>query len=104
MARGQGYLVLSARASEAEVALSFAAMGDLVEGIDPDVLIDIPGPQLRALDVALRRRDPVEGPQDPFVASRASTPKSLSPGGVAVGPTWSGCFTPPGSSDSTWRP
>jgi DNA-binding CsgD family transcriptional regulator len=66
MARAQGYLVLSARAAQAEVALSFATMSDLVEGIDPDVLGALPGPQVRALEVALRRRVPMKEAEDPF--------------------------------------
>jgi tetratricopeptide (TPR) repeat protein len=66
MARAQGFLVLSARAAQAEVALSFTTMADLIEGVDPEVLDAMPGPQVRALDVALRRRDPMEEAQDPF--------------------------------------
>jgi DNA-binding CsgD family transcriptional regulator len=66
LAADQGYLVLSARASEAEVSLSFACLADLVERVDPDVLARLPAPQLHALEVALRRRDPVGAPLDPF--------------------------------------
>lgn len=68
-AEARGYLVLSARASEAEVALSFAALADLVDGVDPDVLVSLPAPQRRALEVALRRRDPVGAAPDPFAIS-----------------------------------
>jgi hypothetical protein len=69
LAGAQEYLVLSARASEAEVSLSFASLADLVEGIDAEVLDRLPAPQLNALEVALRRRDPVDAPLDPFAIS-----------------------------------
>ena len=58
LAAEQGYVVLSARASEAEVSLSFASLADLLDGVDPEVLAGLPAPQLHALEVALRKRDP----------------------------------------------
>ncbi len=68
-AEAQGYLVLSTRATKADVELSFAALADLVDGVAPDVLAGLPAPQLDALEVALRRKDPTgEGP-DPFAIS-----------------------------------
>jgi len=66
LAVAQDYLVLSARASEAEVSLSFASLADLVDGIDADVLAGLPAPQLNALEVALRRREPDDAALDPF--------------------------------------
>jgi DNA-binding CsgD family transcriptional regulator/tetratricopeptide (TPR) repeat protein len=57
-ARSQGLQVLYARGSEAEAALSFAALADLVEGIGPDVLQGIPSPQRHALEVAIRWATP----------------------------------------------
>jgi hypothetical protein len=69
VAAAQGYFVLSARASEAEVSLSFASLADLVDGVDADVLAGLPAPQLHALEVALRRRDPVGAALDPFAIS-----------------------------------
>jgi hypothetical protein len=68
-AEGDGYVVLSARSSEAEVALSYAALADVVDGIASDVLAALPAPQLRALEVALRRRDPVDAALDHFAVS-----------------------------------
>jgi DNA-binding CsgD family transcriptional regulator len=65
----QRYTVLSARSSRAEVAMSFAALADLIDGIDPDALASLPAPQLQALEVALRRRDPVGAASDPFAIS-----------------------------------
>ncbi len=45
--------VLSARPAEAEMELSFAALGDLLGGLAQDVREELPEPQRRALDVAL---------------------------------------------------
>lgn len=64
-----GYVVLAARGSEAEAALSFAALGDLVGSIERDVLAELPPPQLHALEVALRRVDPDGAPPDPLAIS-----------------------------------
>ncbi|MFI5051808.1 MAG: AAA family ATPase [Acidimicrobiales bacterium] len=68
-ARTRGRRVLTARTSEAEVALSFAAIADLLAGVDPEVFDALPAPQRLALDVALRRRDPAETGADPFAIS-----------------------------------
>jgi len=48
------------------VSLSFASLADLVDGIDADVLAGLPAPQLNALEVALRRREPDDAALDPF--------------------------------------
>lgn len=48
-------LALVARPSEAEAKLSFAALSDLVSGIDNDAFDVLPEPQRQALDVALLR-------------------------------------------------
>ena len=70
LARSQHYQVISTRTSEAETGLSFAALADLVDGIGSDVLRDVPGPQLHALDVALRRVAPAGmAPEPPAVAA-----------------------------------
>ncbi|HEX9824947.1 MAG TPA: AAA family ATPase [Actinomycetota bacterium] len=50
--------VLSARPSDVEMQLSFSALIDLFEDVDAAELTGIPVPQLRALEVALLRRDP----------------------------------------------
>jgi len=55
------FRVLSARPVEAESSLSFAAIGDLLEEPLGEVLGALPGPQRRALEVALLLREP-EGP------------------------------------------
>jgi hypothetical protein len=57
-ARERGLRVLSARPSDAEARLSFAALHDLLDGVSPDELAGLPEPQLQALDVALLRAAP----------------------------------------------
>jgi DNA-binding CsgD family transcriptional regulator/tetratricopeptide (TPR) repeat protein len=69
IAAARGYRVLAARTSEAEAGLAFAALADLVDGVGADVLGSLPGPQLRALEVALRRADPAGGAPEPFAIS-----------------------------------
>jgi DNA-binding CsgD family transcriptional regulator len=64
-ALGRGYSVLSCRPSASEVQLSYAGLGDLLEGIEPDVLAALPPPQCQGLEVALRLRDVREAPSDP---------------------------------------
>src|SRR5689334_13161504 len=55
LAQERGLRVLAARPAEAEAALPFAALGDL---IDPVVdAIELPRPQRAALDRALQRAD-----------------------------------------------
>lgn len=63
-ARRDGIRVLSARASDAETALAFAALVDLFDGVGPDALADLPPPQRRALDVALLRTEPNGAPPE----------------------------------------
>lgn len=70
MAGERGYRVLRARPAEAEAELSFAALGDLLDGVLDDVGDALPGPQRVALDVALRRRD-ADSPADPLTTATA---------------------------------
>ena len=54
-ARSRGFVVLHARPSQAETPLAFAVLGDLLRGVaDLDAL---PPPQVRALEIALGRRN-----------------------------------------------
>ena len=62
-AQRRGMRVISTRASEAEAQLSFAALIDLLDGIDTSEL-GLPTPQLRALEVALLREEPSGAPPD----------------------------------------
>src|SRR5215469_7010691 len=61
MARRRGWRVLSCHPVQSEVAVSFSALGDLLEPVSREVLAALPGPQRRALDVALLRAEP--GPE-----------------------------------------
>jgi len=58
LARRRGFRVLSARGSGAETQLAFAALIDLLDGIDAEELTALPLPQRRALEVALFRAEP----------------------------------------------
>jgi DNA-binding CsgD family transcriptional regulator len=64
-AREQGRRVLTARPSEADAQLSFAALIDLLDGVDLEELEGLPDPQLRALQVALLRSEPAGGRAEP---------------------------------------
>ena len=66
-----GSRVLLARASQAEATLLFAAMADLLDGVSPGVLGTVPGPQKRALEVALRRAEPDRDAPEPFAIAAA---------------------------------
>lgn len=55
LAAADGLRVLVARPSGAEASLSFAALADLLGGVEPEVLETLPAPQRHALDVALLR-------------------------------------------------
>jgi DNA-binding NarL/FixJ family response regulator len=66
LARSRGFAAWCARASEAEAQLSFAGLADLVEGAGPGVLAGLPGPQRRALEVAVRRAEPEGAPPEPL--------------------------------------
>jgi len=69
LARARGLRVLTARPAEAEAALPFAALGDL---LDPVVdAIELPKTQRAALDRALQRADADE-PADRLAVSRAA--------------------------------
>jgi DNA-binding NarL/FixJ family response regulator len=67
-AQARGVRVLSARPNSAEADLSFAGLADLLDGIGPEALSDLPAPQRRALEVALLRADP---------AGQAAAPRAI---------------------------
>ena len=68
-ARAQGFRVLSTRASQAENGLSFAGVADLADGVGPEALAALPGPQRHALQVAIRAADPGEEVPEPFASA-----------------------------------
>ena len=51
-AQACGYRVLSCRPAEAEAAFSFVGLADLIGGVLPDLLPQLPRPQRRALEAA----------------------------------------------------
>jgi DNA-binding CsgD family transcriptional regulator len=57
-ARAAGMEVLAARPTQAEAALSFVALGDVLEGVIEEVLDELPQPQRQALEAALLLGDP----------------------------------------------
>jgi DNA-binding CsgD family transcriptional regulator len=61
-AAARSYLVLPARPTESEAKLSFAALGDLMDGVIERVLAELPAPQQNALQVALLLKDPEGSP------------------------------------------
>ena len=60
MASAENVRILAARASEGEVQLPFVALSDLLEDVDLAAVPGVPGPQRRALEVALFRTEPEE--------------------------------------------
>jgi predicted ATPase len=63
LARRRGCWVLTCRPVQSEAALSFSALGDLLESVPEQALAGLPRPQRYALDVALLRAEP--GPEPP---------------------------------------
>ncbi len=63
--RQRGLRVLAARASDADTQLSFAALIDLLDGVDDEELATLPPPRRLALEVALLRAQPTGGPPEP---------------------------------------
>jgi hypothetical protein len=60
-ARERSFRVLMASPGEAETAMSFAALGDLLAGVVDEALLALPSPQRRALKVAFLLAE-AEGP------------------------------------------
>ena len=70
-ARARSYRVLSSRPTESEAKLSFAALGDLLDGVVDEVLDALPPPQRSALEVALLRAEAAASPPDRRTLSSA---------------------------------
>lgn len=71
LAENHGIRVLSCRGAETEAKLSFAGLADLLEPVPDEALDSLPGPQRRALDVALLRTDPEGTAPDPRAVATA---------------------------------
>jgi DNA-binding NarL/FixJ family response regulator len=69
----RGARLLTTRASETEARLAFSGLSDLLGGLDDGVLEELPGPQRRALDVALLRAEPDEAGANPRAVAAATT-------------------------------
>ena len=85
-ARASSFAVLSARPVEGEAGLAFAGLADLLEPVAGEVLPELPGPQRRALAVALLREDPGGGVVDQRAVCAATNAvlKSLASRGPVV--------------------
>ena len=57
-ARERGLTVLEARPTELEAKLAFAGLGDLLENVLDQVLLELPAPQRQALEIALLLESP----------------------------------------------
>jgi DNA-binding CsgD family transcriptional regulator len=66
LATNSGFRVLAARPTEAEAQHSFAGLFDLLESVGAETLSQLPGPQRRAVEVAVLRSDPDDIAPDPF--------------------------------------
>ena len=65
MAERTGARVLRCVASSSETRLSYAALADLLSGVEPDVVESLPSPQKRAIRNVLLHAEPTEGEIDP---------------------------------------
>lgn len=71
-ARARGYRVLETHPVESEQSLPYAALGDLLGGMAGHPDLDLPGPQERALRVAVLLEEPEDGPPDPRAVALAT--------------------------------
>jgi DNA-binding CsgD family transcriptional regulator len=72
MARARQIEVLACRAVESETPLAFSALADLLQAIPTAAFSALPGPQRRALDIALLRTGPQDLPPDPRAVAVAT--------------------------------
>src|SRR6266511_1421468 len=63
-AQERGFAVLSSRPAEAERSLAHAGLGDLLDAVLDDVILELTRPRRRALEVALLREETAEDPVD----------------------------------------
>src|SRR5215472_11329392 len=79
-AAARSYQVLSSRPAESEAMLSFAGLGDLLDGVLDPVLAGLPPPQQHALQVASHqpagRPGPVPQPPNGGGQSRTGLPQA----------------------------
>ena len=65
LGRADGFILLTARSSGAEARLSYVGLSDLLATVEEERFEQLPGPQRRALEVALLRRAPDEVGAEP---------------------------------------
>jgi DNA-binding CsgD family transcriptional regulator len=70
-ARRRFHWVLTCRGVEAEAALSFAGLSELLDGVLEEAADSLLAPRRRALEVALLLEEPGEGPHDPLAIGLA---------------------------------
>jgi DNA-binding CsgD family transcriptional regulator len=70
-ARARGYRVLETAPSEADTALAFSGLGDLLDRVANEVLAGLPDPQRRALGAALFLSDGPDSPAEVEALPRA---------------------------------
>lgn len=68
-ASSTGFMVLRARPVQAEERLSYAGLIDLLGEMPETRIGELPAPQRRALEVALRQREPEQPSHDPLAVS-----------------------------------
>jgi DNA-binding CsgD family transcriptional regulator len=71
LARGSGFRVIAASPAEADRDLAFAVIGDLFRDVPDALWSELPGPQRRALRVALLQADPADAPAEPHAIGLA---------------------------------
>jgi DNA-binding NarL/FixJ family response regulator len=72
LALDRGARLLTTRAAEAEARLAFSGLADLLADLD-DLIAELPGPQRRALDLALLRVEPDDTAVDPRAVAAGTT-------------------------------
>ncbi|AFM15258.1 transcriptional regulator, luxR family [Mycolicibacterium chubuense NBB4] len=70
-ARQSGCRVLGTRTAHAESVLAYASLTDLLSGVEPAVLADLPAPQRLALDRVTLLGGPEDSPTDPRAVAAA---------------------------------
>jgi DNA-binding CsgD family transcriptional regulator len=82
----RGHTAISCCAASSETRLSFAGLGDLLSSVSSRVLAALPGPQRRALEVALLRSDAQGSPPDQRTISVAflSLVRALATGALVL--------------------
>jgi DNA-binding CsgD family transcriptional regulator len=85
-ARERGYRVMMTAPAEPDASLAFASLGDLLEDVPRQILVDLPDPQRHALAVALLAEGDADVSPDPRAVPRAvvSVLRALSADGPLV--------------------